>query len=91
LIGDISNSSTEQNAAVQQVSNSVTTMDQATQQSARMVEDIATSAANLRMQSDESWHLQLPNFSQAVIRVSCNLKQVKSTNRGAEVIDACAL
>lgn len=53
LIGEISIASAQQNAAVQDVSNAVSSMDQATQQSARVVEESATSAANLRIQSDE--------------------------------------
>ena len=53
LMGDISHASVEQSAAVSEVGQAVSAMDNAIQQSMSMVQQNASSAANLRNQSDE--------------------------------------
>ena len=53
IIGEISSASAEQSAGVVQVGQAVTLMDQATQQNAAMVEEIAAAASGLRHQSED--------------------------------------
>ena len=53
LIADISHASREQSTGVAQVGEAVGNMDQATQQNAALVEQMAAAAESLRQQSDE--------------------------------------
>jgi len=53
LISDISHASAEQSTGVAQVGEAVANMDQATQQNAAMVEQMAGAAESLRQQADE--------------------------------------
>jgi len=53
IMGDISAASVEQSAGVSQVGEAVTQMDQATQQNAALVEEMAAAASSLRTQSQE--------------------------------------
>jgi len=53
LMGEISAASSEQSAGVAQVGEAVTAMDQATQQNAALVEEMAAAASSLRTQSHE--------------------------------------
>jgi methyl-accepting chemotaxis protein len=52
LIGEISSASSEQSAGIGQVNESVTKMDQSTQQNAALVEQSAAAAASLRDQAE---------------------------------------
>ena len=56
IMGDISAASTEQSAGVSQVGEAVTLMDQATQQNAALVEEMAAAAASLRAQANDLVH-----------------------------------
>jgi methyl-accepting chemotaxis protein len=51
IMGEISAASSEQSAGVAQVGEAVTSMDQATQQNAMLVQEMAAAAANLEAQS----------------------------------------
>ncbi|MGV3682025.1 MAG: methyl-accepting chemotaxis protein [Acidovorax sp.] len=53
LMGEISSASTEQSSGVSQVGEAVTLMDQATQQNAALVEEMAAAASSLRSQADD--------------------------------------
>ena len=53
IMGEISAASAEQSAGVSQVGDAVTQMDQATQQNAALVEEMAAAAASLRGQAHE--------------------------------------
>jgi methyl-accepting chemotaxis protein-1 (serine sensor receptor) len=53
IMGEISAASSEQSAGVTQVGEAVTMMDQATQQNAALVEEMAAAAASLRGQADD--------------------------------------
>lgn len=53
IIGEISAASADQSAGVAQVGQAVALMDQATQQNAAMVEEIAAAASGLRHQSED--------------------------------------
>lgn len=53
LVGEISASSSEQSAGVSQVGEAVTHMDQATQQNAALVEEMAAAASSLKSQAME--------------------------------------
>ena len=53
LMGEISSASTEQSSGVSQVGEAVTLMDQATQQNAALVEEMAAAASSLRAQADD--------------------------------------
>ncbi|QBK05553.1 HAMP domain-containing protein [Hylemonella gracilis] len=53
IMGEISAASVEQSAGVAQVGEAVTNMDQATQQNAALVEEMAAAASSLRSQSQE--------------------------------------
>jgi len=56
IMGEISAASTEQSAGVSQVGEAVTLMDQATQQNAALVEEMAAAAASLRAQANDLVH-----------------------------------
>ncbi|WP_066267492.1 methyl-accepting chemotaxis protein [Hydrogenophaga palleronii] len=51
IMGEISSASIEQSAGVQQVGEAVTQMDQATQQNAALVEEMAAASSSLRTQA----------------------------------------
>jgi methyl-accepting chemotaxis protein-1 (serine sensor receptor) len=53
IIGEISTAGAEQRAGIAQVGKAVASMDQATQQNAALVEEIAAAANDLRHQSEE--------------------------------------
>ena len=53
IMGEISAASSEQSAGVAQVGEAVTSMDQATQQNAALVEEMAAAASSLRNQAHE--------------------------------------
>ena len=53
IMGEISAASSEQSAGVGQVGEAVTQMDQATQQNAALVEEMAAAAASLNTQAGE--------------------------------------
>ena len=53
IMGEISAASNEQSAGVAQVGEAVTSMDQATQQNAALVEEMAAAASSLRNQAQE--------------------------------------
>lgn len=53
IMGEISAASNEQSAGVAQVGEAVTSMDQATQQNAALVEEMAAAASSLRTQAQE--------------------------------------
>jgi methyl-accepting chemotaxis protein len=53
IMGEISAASNEQSAGVAQVGEAVASMDQATQQNAALVEEMAAAASSLRSQADE--------------------------------------
>jgi hypothetical protein len=53
IMGEISAASSEQSSGVAQVGEAVTQMDQATQQNAALVEEMAAAAASLRGQANE--------------------------------------
>src|SRR3546814_12511893 len=53
IMGEISAASTEQSQGVAQVGEAVTNMDQATQQNAALVEQMAAAASRLKGQSEE--------------------------------------
>jgi methyl-accepting chemotaxis protein len=53
LVGEISSASNEQAAGVAQVGEAVTQMDQATQQNAALVEQMAAAAGSLKSQSED--------------------------------------
>ncbi len=53
IMGEISAASSEQSAGVAQVGEAVTSMDQATQQNAALVEEMAAAASSLRTQAQE--------------------------------------
>jgi uncharacterized phage infection (PIP) family protein YhgE len=52
-MGEISSASSEQSAGVAQVGEAVTHMDQATQQNAALVEEMAAAASSLKSQAQE--------------------------------------
>jgi methyl-accepting chemotaxis protein len=52
-MGEISAASTEQSQGVAQVGEAVTQMDQATQQNAALVEEMAAAASSLKNQAQE--------------------------------------
>lgn len=56
IMGDISAASREQAAGVSQVNEAVMQMDQATQQNAALVEQMAAAASSLQSQADELVH-----------------------------------
>ena len=56
IMGEISAASSEQSAGVGQVGEAVTQMDQATQQNAALVEEMAAAAASLNTQAGELVH-----------------------------------
>ncbi len=56
LMAEISAASQEQSGGIMQATEAITHMDQATQQNASLVEEMAAAAANLRTQSDELVH-----------------------------------
>jgi methyl-accepting chemotaxis protein len=53
IMGEISSASSEQSAGVSQVGEAVTHMDQATQQNAALVEEMAAAAGSLKSQAQE--------------------------------------
>ncbi len=53
IMGEISSASSEQTAGVAQVGEAVTSMDQATQQNAALVEQMAAAASGLKGQADD--------------------------------------
>jgi hypothetical protein len=53
IMGEISAASSEQSLGVQQVGEAVTQMDQATQQNAALVEEMAAAASSLKSQAQE--------------------------------------
>ncbi|QBK03652.1 methyl-accepting chemotaxis protein [Hylemonella gracilis] len=53
IMGEISSASVEQSAGVSQVGEAVTQMDQATQQNAALVEEMAAAASSLKNQAQE--------------------------------------
>jgi methyl-accepting chemotaxis protein-1 (serine sensor receptor) len=53
IMGEISAASTEQSQGVAQVGEAVTQMDQATQQNAALVEEMAAAASSLKGQAQE--------------------------------------
>ena len=53
IMGEISTASKEQSMGVAQVGEAVTQMDQATQQNAALVEEMAAAASSLRGQAQE--------------------------------------
>ena len=53
IMGEISAASSEQSAGVDQIGEAVTQMDQATQQNAALVEEMAAAAASLNTQAGE--------------------------------------
>jgi uncharacterized phage infection (PIP) family protein YhgE len=53
IMGEISAASSEQSAGVAQVGEAVTHMDQATQQNAALVEEMAAAASSLKSQAQE--------------------------------------
>jgi methyl-accepting chemotaxis protein len=53
IVGEISAASGEQNAGVAQVGQAINNIDQATQQNAALVEQMAAAAAGLRSQADD--------------------------------------
>jgi len=53
IMGEISSASSEQSAGVAQVGEAVTSMDQATQQNAALVEQMAAAASGLKGQADD--------------------------------------
>ncbi|TAH14168.1 MAG: methyl-accepting chemotaxis protein [Curvibacter sp.] len=53
IMGEISAASNEQSAGVAQVGEAVTSMDQATQQNAALVEEMAAAASSLKSQANE--------------------------------------
>ena len=53
LMGEISAASAEQASGVDQIGAAVTHMDQATQQNATLVEEIAAAASSLKLQASE--------------------------------------
>lgn len=57
LMGEISAASTEQSLGVSQVGEAVTQMDQATQQNAALVEEMAAAASSLKVQAEELVHV----------------------------------
>jgi methyl-accepting chemotaxis protein len=57
LVGEISAANNEQALGVQQVGEAVTQMDQATQQNAALVEEMAAAASSLRGQADDLVHV----------------------------------
>jgi methyl-accepting chemotaxis protein len=57
IMGEISAASTEQSNGVAQVGEAVTHMDQATQQNAALVEQMAAAASSLKSQAQELVHL----------------------------------
>ena len=56
IMGEISAASSEQSAGVDQIGEAVTQMDQATQQNAALVEEMAAAAASLNTQAGELVH-----------------------------------
>ena len=53
IVGEISSASAEQSAGVAQVGEAITQMDQATQQNAALVEEMAAAASSLRTQAHQ--------------------------------------
>jgi uncharacterized phage infection (PIP) family protein YhgE len=53
IMGEISAASSEQAAGVEQVGEAVTHMDQATQQNAALIEEMAAAASSLKGQANE--------------------------------------
>ncbi|MBT0569852.1 cache domain-containing protein [Curvibacter sp. CHRR-16] len=53
IMGEISSASVEQSSGVAQIGSAITLMDQATQQNAALVEEMAAAASSLRAQADE--------------------------------------
>ncbi|MDO8654579.1 MAG: methyl-accepting chemotaxis protein [Undibacterium sp.] len=53
IVSEISNSSREQNAGLNQINQAIMIMDQTTQENAAMVEQIAAAALNLQQQSEQ--------------------------------------
>jgi methyl-accepting chemotaxis protein len=53
IMGEISAASAEQSQGVAQIGEAVTNMDQATQQNAALVEEMAAAASSLKNQSNE--------------------------------------
>ncbi len=53
IMSEISAASSEQSAGVSQIGEAVTNMDQATQQNAALVEEMAAAASSLRVQSED--------------------------------------
>ena len=53
IVGEISAASAEQSAGVAQVGDAITQMDQATQQNAALVEEMAAAASSLRIQAGQ--------------------------------------
>jgi len=74
IMGEISTASHEQAAGVAQVGSAVTQMDQATQQNAALVEEMAASAHNLKTQAQQLvegvavFHLPHGSASQPALR-----------------------
>jgi methyl-accepting chemotaxis protein len=77
IMGEISAASVEQSAGVSQVGEAVTQMDQATQQNAALVEEMAAAASSLRTQSQE--------LVQAVA-----VFKLDTTSRNATVVEPAA-
>ncbi|MDD2176870.1 methyl-accepting chemotaxis protein [Acidovorax sp. D2M1] len=56
IVGEITAASTEQSQGVDQINEAITQMDQATQQNAALVEEMAAAAASLNQQAGELVH-----------------------------------
>ena len=82
IMGEISAASSEQSAGVGQVGEAVTQMDQATQQNAALVEEMAAAAASLNTQADELVH------AVAVFQLDANATAARSPVRATKLAAA---
>ncbi|MGM0702629.1 MAG: methyl-accepting chemotaxis protein [Pseudomonadota bacterium] len=77
IMQEISHASAEQRAGVEEAGTAVTQMDQVTQQNARLVQESATAAGNLRQHAQQLMAamsaFQLPDSSRAVNRALASL------------------
>ena len=82
IMGEISAASSEQSAGVGQVGEAVTQMDQATQQNAALVEEMAAAAASLNTQAGELVH------AVAVFQLDANAPAARASVPAAKVATA---
>ena len=82
IMGEISAASSEQSTGVAQVGEAVTQMDQATQQNAALVEEMAAAAASLNTQAGE-----LVN-AVAVFQLNANAPDARASVPAAKVATA---